>query len=67
MLEPYAHPFSSYCWKVMTALYERGIPFEYRMLDQEHPENFCGTQWILADRQVPAAGGLMPAPPIRTQ
>lgn len=41
MLELYAHPFSSYCWKVMIALYERDIPFEYRMLDQDHPENFA--------------------------
>jgi len=28
----YAHPFSSYCQKVLTALYENGTPFEYRML-----------------------------------
>ena len=31
----YAHPFSSYCQKVLVALYERGTPFEYRHL--EHP------------------------------
>ena len=24
----YAHPFSSYCQKVLMALYENGIPFE---------------------------------------
>ncbi|MCH4152988.1 MAG: glutathione S-transferase family protein [Sphingobium sp.] len=41
MLELYAHPFSSYCWKVLIALYERGISFEYRMLDGEHPEHFA--------------------------
>lgn len=41
MLELYAHPFSSYCWKVLIALYEREIAFEYRMLDGEHPENFA--------------------------
>lgn len=41
MLELYAHPFSSYCWKVLIALYERDIPFEYRMLDGDHPENFA--------------------------
>lgn len=28
----YAHPFSSYCQKVLIALYENGIPFEWRML-----------------------------------
>lgn len=41
MLELYARPFSSYCWKVLIALYERDIPFEYRMLDGDHPENFA--------------------------
>ena len=29
----YAHPFSSYCQKVLVALYENGTPFEYRMLE----------------------------------
>lgn len=28
----YAHPLSSYCWKVLTALYENGTPFDYRLL-----------------------------------
>ena len=31
-LELYAHPFSSYCQKVLIALYENDTPFEYRML-----------------------------------
>lgn len=33
----YAHPFSSYCQKVLIALYENGTPFEWRLLgaDQE--------------------------------
>ncbi len=39
MLELYAHPFSSYCQKVLIALYEREIPFTVRMLDGENPEN----------------------------
>jgi glutathione S-transferase len=29
----YAHPFSSYCQKVLIPLYENDTPFEYRMLD----------------------------------
>ncbi len=47
MLEFYAHPFSSYCQKVQIALDERSIPFAYRMLDQDHPENFrtLGRLW----------------------
>jgi glutathione S-transferase len=28
----YAHPFSSYCQKVLIAFYENGTPFEFRML-----------------------------------
>jgi glutathione S-transferase len=28
----YAHPFSSYCQKVLIALYENETPFEFRML-----------------------------------
>ena len=33
----YAHPFSSYCQKVLTALYENGTDFEYRLLDHNDP------------------------------
>jgi glutathione S-transferase len=33
----YAHPFSSYCQKVLVALYENGTPFDYRTL--EDPRN----------------------------
>jgi len=29
----YAHPFSSYCQKVLIALYENATPFEYRNLE----------------------------------
>lgn len=33
----YAHPFSSYCQKVLIALYENGTDFTYRMLGPEDP------------------------------
>ncbi|AMJ59484.1 glutathione S-transferase family protein [Bosea sp. PAMC 26642] len=33
----YAHPFSSYCQKVLVALYENATPFTYRTLDFEDP------------------------------
>lgn len=36
-LELFAHPFSSYCWKVLIPLYENATPFTYRSL--EVPEN----------------------------
>jgi glutathione S-transferase len=34
----YAHPFSSYCQKVLTALYENDTPFEYRALGPDNPD-----------------------------
>ena len=38
-LQLFAHPFSSYCQKVLIALWADGTPFEYRMLDDQHPGN----------------------------
>ncbi|MBA3667142.1 MAG: glutathione S-transferase family protein [Sphingomonas sp.] len=38
-LELFAHPFSSYCWKVLIALYADETPFTYRALDEQHPDN----------------------------
>ena len=40
-LQLFAHPFSSYCQKVLIALWADETPFEYRMLDPDHPENFA--------------------------
>ena len=34
----FAHPFSSYCQKVLVALYENDTPFEWRLLSQDTPE-----------------------------
>lgn len=39
-LQFFGHPFSSYTQKVLIALWADGTEFEYRTLDQEHPENF---------------------------
>jgi glutathione S-transferase len=33
MLALHYHPFSSYCQKVLVALYERGVPFERNIVD----------------------------------
>ena len=38
----YAHPFSSYCQKALTALYENGTDFEYRK--RENPCTFSLTR-----------------------
>ena len=40
-LELFAHPFSSYCQKVLIALWADGTKFDYRLLEQDHPENFA--------------------------
>ena len=40
-LQLYAHPFSSYCQKVLIALWADGTPFEYRILDGDHPDNMA--------------------------
>jgi glutathione S-transferase len=39
----YAHPFSSYCQKVLVALYENATPFVYRLLGPEDPA--AGAEW----------------------
>ncbi|HEV2564294.1 MAG TPA: glutathione S-transferase family protein [Microvirga sp.] len=52
----YAHPFSSYCQKVLVALYENGTPFEYRMLGDEQSGAELEALWpikkfpVLVDR-----------------
>lgn len=38
-LQLFAHPFSSYCMKVLIALYERDVSFELRLLSSDEPEN----------------------------
>lgn len=37
----FAHPFSSYCQKVLIALWADDTPFDYRILDESHPENMA--------------------------
>jgi len=62
-LKLYAHPFSSYCQKVLIALYENGTPFEYRMLDNEQARAEMQALWpigrfpVLSDdgRTIPEA------------
>jgi glutathione S-transferase len=39
-LQLYGHPFSSYTWKALIALYETDTPFEFRNIaGDEYPEN----------------------------
>ncbi|WP_298578466.1 glutathione S-transferase family protein [uncultured Luteimonas sp.] len=41
----YAHPFSSYCQKVLVALYENGTPFEYRHLEENGHMDELARRW----------------------
>ena len=38
-LQLFGHPFSSYTMKALIALYENATPFDFRILDPDHPEN----------------------------
>lgn len=40
----YGHPFSSYTWKVLIALYENATPFEFHTISPEHPGN--AAEWL---------------------
>jgi glutathione S-transferase len=39
VIELYGHPFSSYTWKVLIALYENATPFTFRLLAPDQPDN----------------------------
>jgi glutathione S-transferase len=43
----YAHPFSSYCQKVLIALYENGTPFSLRTLGTEETDAEHAALWPL--------------------
>lgn len=55
----YAHPFSSYCQKVLIALYENSIPFEFRLLSPDEPDNGAefAALWPLQRMPVLVDGG----------
>lgn len=39
MLKLYGHPFSSYTWKALIPFYANDLPFEFRIVDDQHPEH----------------------------
>ena len=47
VLKLYAHPFSSYCQKVLIALYENGTPFELRMFGLPEVDAELAARWPL--------------------
>ena len=52
-LQLYAHPFSSYCQKVTTALYENDTPFTLRMLGPDNPEAFAAFARLWPMKRMP--------------
>jgi glutathione S-transferase len=56
----YSHPFSSYCQKVLTALYEKGLPFTHRNLEDPQAKREHAALWpigrfpVLVDDARPA-------------
>jgi glutathione S-transferase len=40
----YGHPFSSYTWKALIALYANETPFEFRLVDGDHPDHVATVQ-----------------------
>jgi glutathione S-transferase len=44
----YAHPFSSYCQKVLVALYENDVEFEYRTLEDPGAMAELKARWPFA-------------------
>ena len=53
MLRIYGHPFASFYWKVLIALYEREVPFEFLMVDGEHPANAAAIATLSPTGQFP--------------
>jgi glutathione S-transferase len=56
-MQLYAHPFSSYCQKVLIALYENGTPFEYRSLEDPAANAELASLWPLKRFPVLADNG----------
>lgn len=48
----YAHPFSSYCWKVLIALWEKDLSFVYRSLEEPGAGEEMAERWPIAKMPV---------------
>ena len=49
----YAHPFSSYCQKVLVALYENATPFSFRSIDLADPGDAAALAAVWPFRRFP--------------
>lgn len=63
----FAHPFSSYCWKVLIALYEKELTFDYRMVEEAGVMDQLRAYWPLGKFPVLVdEGGAAPRPIIES-
>lgn len=46
------HPFASYCWKALIALYERDVPFARNQIDDEADRAALAKLWPMASMPV---------------
>lgn len=49
----HSHPLSSFCWKVLIALYENGAPFEMRMVNLQSPEDRAAFKALWPTAKIP--------------
>lgn len=50
----YGHPFAGFVWKALIAAYERGVAFEFCMVDADHAENQARMTKLSPTGQFPA-------------
>lgn len=50
----YGHPFALFVWKALIAAYERAVPFEFCMIDADHPANAARIAELSPTGQFPA-------------
>ena len=53
-IQLYGHPFAAFVWKPLIAAYERNVPFTFRMVDPDHPENANRMAQLSPTGQFPA-------------
>ncbi len=53
----YAHPFSSYCWKALIALHEKGVPFAVKIVEEAATMSALRRLWPLGKFPVLVADG----------
>ncbi len=54
MIELYGHPFAAFTWKPLIAAYARGVPFTFRVVAPENPDNAARLQELSPTGQMPA-------------